>query len=156
MFFPLHSRRIQSQHNLLEKELADHTIDILKYSNIRIVEKVIIFIMPRLFWFSFTHAFVKCWICSMRMIIAYRKEISGEKIYLCEGKREKGCMWNFPYRSQWKNIEQFSDSDISRCSFLSFSEWKVNFNWLISIEIIRFVDNLIEKIIASQSSVSLS
>ncbi|CRL03287.1 CLUMA_CG016209, isoform A [Clunio marinus] len=31
--------RIQSQHNLLEKELADHTIDILKYSNIRIIEK---------------------------------------------------------------------------------------------------------------------
>lgn len=34
-------RRIQSQHNFLEKELAEHTIDILKYSNIRIIEKVI-------------------------------------------------------------------------------------------------------------------
>ncbi|KAL7046796.1 hypothetical protein ACKWTF_002713 [Chironomus riparius] len=31
--------RIQSQHNSLEKELAEHTIDILKYSNIRIIEK---------------------------------------------------------------------------------------------------------------------
>lgn len=33
-------RRIQSQHNLLEKELAEHTIDFLKSSNIRIIEKV--------------------------------------------------------------------------------------------------------------------
>ncbi|KAG5677224.1 hypothetical protein PVAND_007000 [Polypedilum vanderplanki] len=32
--------RIQSQHNLLEKELTEHTIDILKYSNIKIVEKI--------------------------------------------------------------------------------------------------------------------
>jgi len=38
--FIKHPRRIQSQHNLLEKELAEHTIDILKYSNIRIIEKV--------------------------------------------------------------------------------------------------------------------
>jgi hypothetical protein len=35
-----HFSRIQSQHNLLEKELAEHTIDFLKSSNIRIVEKV--------------------------------------------------------------------------------------------------------------------
>jgi hypothetical protein len=36
----LHFSRIQSQHNLLEKELAEHTIDFLKSSNIRIIEKV--------------------------------------------------------------------------------------------------------------------
>lgn len=42
--------RIQSQHNLLEKELAEHTIDILKYSNIRIIEKVK---FPHIFLFWF-------------------------------------------------------------------------------------------------------
>lgn len=40
MFSAFSRRRIQSQHNRLEKELAEHTIDNLKYSNIRIIEKV--------------------------------------------------------------------------------------------------------------------
>lgn len=40
IFFSFFRRRIQSQHNLLEKELAEHTIDFLKSSNIRIIEKV--------------------------------------------------------------------------------------------------------------------
>lgn len=70
-FHAFFRRRIQSQHNLLEKELADHTIDILKYSNIRIIEKVsgilknnIMEIMPtrtNLFWFFYplSHALLR-------------------------------------------------------------------------------------------------